>query len=118
MRSVSVPDRHGYKTISPADRSGPDCTLVTKMRPPNPELAIGASELALRLVELSFPPSVQHTPGVGHALADALSRVYWNRLGSGIVWATRYYTVVMLSHRIITHIAAVANQPFWSERAL
>ena len=46
------------------------------MRPPSPELAIIARELALRLVELSFPPDAQHTPGVGHIFADALSRVY------------------------------------------
>ena len=51
-------------------------TLVTKMRPPSLELAIIARELALRLVELSFPPDAQHTPGFGHIFADALSRVY------------------------------------------
>ncbi len=31
-------------------------TLVTKMSPPGPELAIIARELALRLIDLSFPP--------------------------------------------------------------
>ena len=46
------------------------------MRPPSKELAIIARELALRLVELSFPPDAQHTPGVGHIFADFLSRVY------------------------------------------
>ena len=51
-------------------------TLVTKMRPPSPVLAIIARELALRLVELSFPPDAQHTPGVGHIFADKLSRVF------------------------------------------
>ena len=51
-------------------------TLVTKMSPSGPELAIIARELALRLVELSFPPDAQHTPGVGHIFADALSRIY------------------------------------------
>ena len=51
-------------------------TLVTKMRPPSPELAIIARELALRLVELSFPPDAQHTPGVGRISANKLSRLY------------------------------------------
>ena len=51
-------------------------TLVTKMRPPSPEFVIIARELALRLVELSFPPDAQHTPGVGHIFADKLSRVF------------------------------------------
>ena len=49
-------------------------TLVTKMRPPSPALAIIDRELTLRLVELSFPPDAQHTPGVGHIFADKLSR--------------------------------------------
>ena len=51
-------------------------TLVTKMRPSSPELAILARELALRLVELSFPPDAQHTPGVGHIFADKLLRLF------------------------------------------
>jgi len=59
-------------------------TLVTKMRPPSSELAIIARELALRLVELSFPPDAQHTPGVGHIFADKLSRVY-SPTGAGVL---------------------------------
>ena len=51
-------------------------TLLTKMRPPSPELAIIARELALRLAELSFPPDAQHSHGVGHIFADKLSRVF------------------------------------------
>jgi hypothetical protein len=35
-----------------------------------------ARELALRLIELSFPPDAVHTPGVSHVIADSLSRVF------------------------------------------
>ena len=53
-------------------------TLLTKMRTKkdSPELAIIARELALRLVDLSFPPDAEHTPGLGHVFADRLSRVF------------------------------------------
>ena len=51
-------------------------TLLIKMRPGSSRIAIVARELALRLVELSFPPDVLHTPGVAHVIADRLSRVY------------------------------------------
>ena len=51
-------------------------TLLIKMRPATPALAIVARELALRLVELSFPPDAVHTPGVAHVIADRLSRVF------------------------------------------
>ena len=54
------------------------------MRPANPKQAIIARELALRLVELSFPPGAVHKPGIGHVAADELSRVYTPK-GSGIV---------------------------------
>ena len=64
-------------------------TLVTKMRPPSPELAIIARELALRLVELSFPPDAQHKSGAGHVFADALSRVY-SPTGAGVLLASCY----------------------------
>jgi hypothetical protein len=33
-------------------------------------------ELALRLVDLSFPPDAEQVSGAGHVFADALSRVY------------------------------------------
>ena len=54
--------------------------LLIKMRPKTgadgtPKMAIIASELALRLVDLSFPPDAEHTPGVSHKFADMLSRV-------------------------------------------
>ena len=51
-------------------------TLLTKMRPSGPIMAIVARELAMRLVNLSFPPDAEHTPGVGHVFADKLSRVF------------------------------------------
>ena len=59
-------------------------TLVTKMPPPSPTLAIIARELSLRLVELSFPPDAQHTRGVGHIFADKLSRVF-SPTGKGVL---------------------------------
>ena len=59
-------------------------TLVTKMRPPSPSIAIVARELAMRLVDLSFPPDAYHTPGVSHIIADRLSRVY-SPEGDGVV---------------------------------
>ena len=39
-------------------------------------MAVVARELAMRLVDMSFPPDAEHTPGLGHVLADRLSRVY------------------------------------------
>ena len=62
-------------------------TLLTKMRPsvahdeqgnrvPNTTMAVVARELAMRLVHMSFPPDADHTPGVGHIIADRLSRVF------------------------------------------
>lgn len=62
-------------------------TLLTKMRPPaarddkgdrvpNTTMAVVARELAMRLVDFSFPPDAKHTPGIGHILADRLSRIY------------------------------------------
>ena len=70
-------------------------TLLTRMRPaaavneegervPSRTMAVVARELALRLVDLSFPPDAEHTPGAGHIIADRLSRVYAPS-GSGIV---------------------------------
>ena len=50
--------------------------LLIKMRPGSPKIAIIARELALRLVELSFPPDAVHTPGLAHKVADLLSRVH------------------------------------------
>ncbi len=59
-------------------------TLLIKMRPSSPALAIVARELALRLVEMSFPPDAVHTPGVSHVIADRLSRVF-SPAGDGVV---------------------------------
>ena len=49
---------------------------LVKMRPATPMHAIIAREMGLVLVDLSFPPDAEHTPGVAHILADKLSRVY------------------------------------------
>ena len=51
-------------------------TLLVKMRPGSPQIAIIARELALKLVEFSFPPDAMHTPGVAHILPDELSRIH------------------------------------------
>lgn len=59
-------------------------TPLIKMRPASAKQAIIARELALRLVELSFPPDAVHTPGIAHIVADELSRVYAPK-GTGIV---------------------------------
>ena len=50
--------------------------LLVKMRPGSPQIPIVARELALKLVEFSFPPDAMHTPGVAHILADELSRIH------------------------------------------
>ena len=59
-------------------------TLLMKMRPPSPTIAIVARELALKLVDLSFPPDAEHTPGVSHKLADLLSRAH-SPTGTGVI---------------------------------
>lgn len=51
-------------------------TLLIRMRPHSPQIAITARGLGLRLVDLSFPPDAMHTPGVSHAIADRLSRIH------------------------------------------
>ena len=50
-------------------------TLVVKMRPHNARQAIIARELALVFLHYSFLPSVMHTPGIAHKIADSLSRL-------------------------------------------
>ena len=51
-------------------------TLLVKMPPGSPQIAIIAREIALKLFEFSFPPDAMHTPGIAHVLADELSRIY------------------------------------------
>ena len=51
-------------------------TLLIKMRPNGPKMAIIARGLSLRLAALWFPPDAIHTPGVAHVVADVLSRIY------------------------------------------
>ena len=50
--------------------------MLLKMRPTSPKLAMVARELALRLIERSFPPDAIRTPGVAHVIAAKLSRVF------------------------------------------
>ena len=50
--------------------------MVLKMRPKTDKMVIIAREIALCLVHYSFLPAVDHTPGVAHVIADALSRIY------------------------------------------
>ena len=50
--------------------------LLIMMRPANSKQAIIARELALRLIELSFPPDAVHTPGIAHIVADKLPRIF------------------------------------------
>ena len=45
------------------------------MRPKSARHALIARELALIFASYSFLPSVYHTPGVSHVIADGLSRV-------------------------------------------
>lgn len=60
-------------------------TMLIKMRPSGPNMAVIARELALRVVELSsFHPDATHTRGVAHVIADRLSRVFMPG-GTGIV---------------------------------
>ena len=46
-------------------------------------MAVVARELAMRLINMSFPPDPVHTPGVGHIIADRLSRVHAPDGGKG-----------------------------------
>ena len=39
-------------------------------------MAIVAREVALRMIERSFPLDAVHTPGIAHVLADKLSRIH------------------------------------------
>ena len=50
-------------------------TLLIKLRPSSTAQAIVARELALHLIEVSFPPEAVHTPGMSHVIADQLSRI-------------------------------------------
>ena len=49
--------------------------MLIKLRPSSAAQAIIARELALHLIEVSFPPEAVHTPGISHVIADQLSRV-------------------------------------------
>ena len=68
-------------------------TLLVKMRPGSPQIAIVAREIALRLVEFSFPPDAMHTPGIAHVLADERSRIHAPG-GTGDVSSYRHRALV------------------------
>ena len=51
-------------------------TALVKMRPKTEGVGMIVRELAMRLVEMSFPPDAYHTPGISHVIADRLSRVF------------------------------------------
>ena len=77
-------------------------TLLVKMRPGSPQIAIIAREIALRLVEFSFPPDAMHTPGIAHVLADELSRIH---APGGIGDVSQY------SHRALSDAKLVTAPP-------
>ena len=77
-------------------------TLLVKMRPGSPQIAIIAREIALHLVEFSFPPDAMHTPGVAHVLADELSRIHAPG-GAG--------DVSLYSHRALSDAKLVTAPP-------
>ena len=51
-------------------------TLILKMRPHTPQQAIVVREIALITATAPFPPETIHTPGIAHAAADHLSRLF------------------------------------------
>ncbi len=71
-----------------------------KLRPPSTAQAIVARELALHLIEVSFPPEAVHTPGVSHVIADRLSRVFAPG-GTQVVSADAH---VALANAVRTHV--------------
>ena len=68
-------------------------TLLIKLRPHGPQMAMIAKQLALRLAVLSFPPDAVHTPGVAHVAADRLSRVY-SPDGNGKVTCSIHHSLI------------------------
>ena len=74
-------------------------TLLVKMRPGSPKIAIIAREIALRLVEFSFPPDAMHTPGIAHVLADELSRIH---APGGTGDATQYRHRALADAKLVT----------------
>ena len=82
-------------------------TMLIKMRPKTDDagaskIAIVARELALRLVDLSFPPDAEHTPGMSHIFADMLSRVdaLVTNKGMGGVLALDAHPAMLHSKRV------------------
>ena len=82
-------------------------TLLVKMRPGSPNIAIIAREIALRLVEFSFPPDAMHTPGIAHILADDLSRIH----APGGIGDAKLYRHAALADATLAH--PPARGPNW-----
>ena len=76
MRTWShIHDSQKFKLQVQGDNVGA-LSLLLKMRPSSVQQAIIARELALVVVNYSFPPTVIHTPGLAHVVADGLSRLF------------------------------------------
>ena len=67
--------RNGFASLVSVWRQ-PPATDDEGKRIPNATMAVVTRELAFRLAKISFPPDAEHTPGIGHVLADRLSRVF------------------------------------------
>ena len=77
--------------------------MVIKMRPAQGSgMAIVARELALRLVDLSFPPDAEHVPGIAHILADKLSRVY-SPTGTGVLTDNLHPALCQAAEAVAPH---------------
>lgn len=50
--------------------------LLLKFSPSSLAQAIIARELVLHLVEMSFPPTTMHRPGLSHVVADKPARIH------------------------------------------
>ena len=74
-------------------------TLAAKMRPPSPELAIIARELAFRLIEQSFPPDAQHSGRWAHIRRCAVAGILTDRRMSSHSRSAPSYADCAGSHR-------------------
>ena len=83
-------------------------SLLTKMQPKSPSLAIVAREIALVVAEGSYTPDfIQHVAGVANSVADSLSR----RSESGPEWQLPAH----LEHATET-ICSVRDAAWWKTR--
>ena len=91
-------------------------TLLIKMRPASPAIAIFARELALRLVELSVPPDAVHTLGIAHVIADKLSRMHAPGGSKELHPALRDATQTKVPERDAVWYRALDREPARSKR--